>query len=127
MGKRVAIVIAVENYSDSRIKKVSYAEADAQGFADALEVAGPMDKVLLLSAKATKTSINSKIGQHVKSLTHEDELFLFYAGHGLFEERPQLHHLPRHRSGRSCRHQYQPAEHTQNLREIGVQAHRPVP
>jgi hypothetical protein len=62
MGKRVAIVIAVENYSDSRIKKVSYAEADAQGFADALEVAGPIDKVLLLSAKATKTSINSKIG-----------------------------------------------------------------
>jgi hypothetical protein len=34
MGKRVAIVIAVENYSDSRIKKVSYAEADVKGFAD---------------------------------------------------------------------------------------------
>lgn len=82
MGKRVAIVIAVENYSDSRIKKVSYGEADAQGFAQALEVGGTVDKVLLLSAKATKTSINSKISQHVKSLTDEDELFLFYAGHG---------------------------------------------
>jgi hypothetical protein len=82
MGKRVAIVIAVENYSDPRIKKVSYAEADAKGFADALEVSGPIDRVLLLSAKATKTSINSKISQHVKSLTDEDELFLFYAGHG---------------------------------------------
>jgi hypothetical protein len=82
MGKRVAIVIAVENYSDSRIKKVSYAEADAKGFADALEVSGAVDKVILLSAKATKTSINSKISQHVKSLTDEDELFLFYAGHG---------------------------------------------
>jgi Caspase domain len=82
MGKRVAIVIAVENYSDPRISKVSYAEADAKGFAEALEVAGPVDKVLLLSAKATKTSIKSKISQHVKSLTDEDELFLFYAGHG---------------------------------------------
>jgi hypothetical protein len=82
MGKRVAIVLAVENYSDSRIKKVSYAEADAVGFADALEVAAPVDKVLLLSAKATKTSINSKIRQHVKALIAEDELFLFYAGHG---------------------------------------------
>lgn len=82
MGKRVAIVIAVENYSDSRIKKVSYAEADARGFADALEVGAPIDKVLLLSAKATKTSINSKIRLHVKALAGEDELFLFYAGHG---------------------------------------------
>ncbi len=36
----------------------------------------------MLSAKATKTSINSKISQHVKSLTDQDELFLFYAGHG---------------------------------------------
>ncbi len=82
MGKRVAIVIAVEDYSDSRIKKVGYAEADAKGFAAGLEIPGPVDKVILLSAKATKTSINSKIRLHVKSLSDEDELFLFYAGHG---------------------------------------------
>ena len=82
MGKRVAIAIAVENYSDKRVKPVIYAEADATGFTDALEVAGPLDKVLILSARATKTSITSKLGQHVKALTPDDELFLFYAGHG---------------------------------------------
>src|SRR5215831_13186015 len=82
MGKRVVIVIAIENYSDSQINKVRYAEADATAFAAALEVSGPVEKVLLLSSKATKNSINSKIRQHVKTLTADDELFLFYAGHG---------------------------------------------
>ncbi|MBN1653527.1 MAG: caspase family protein [Deltaproteobacteria bacterium] len=82
MTKRLAILIAIEHYSDKRIPTVQYAEADAVGFAAALEIAGPIDKVLLLSAKATKTSINSKVRQHVKALTSDDELFLFYAGHG---------------------------------------------
>jgi len=82
MAKRLAILVAVENYSDTRIPAVQYAEADADGFADALEVAKPIDKVVLLSAKATKTRINSQVRQHVKALTPEDELFLFYAGHG---------------------------------------------
>lgn len=82
MSRRVAIVIAIEDYSDARIPKVRFAEADATAFAAALEIAAPIDKVVLLSAKATKTSINSKIRQHVKTLTDEDELFLFYAGHG---------------------------------------------
>jgi hypothetical protein len=82
MAKRLAIVIAVEKYSDTRIPAVQYAEADAKGFAAALELTGPIDKVVLLSAKATKTTIDSQVRQHVKALTPDDELILFYAGHG---------------------------------------------
>ncbi|PYX58271.1 MAG: hypothetical protein DMG76_09540 [Acidobacteria bacterium] len=82
MAKRLAILIAVEKYSDTRINSVQYAEADANGFAAALELAGPIDKVALLSGAATKTTINSKVRQYVKALTTDDELFLFYAGHG---------------------------------------------
>src|SRR4051812_1584356 len=82
MGRKLAIVIAVENYGDTRIHAVKYAEADARGFAEALELGGTLDKVFLLSAKATKTTINSQIRQHVKALAATDELFLFYAGHG---------------------------------------------
>jgi len=82
MGKRLAIAIAVEDYSDSRIHNVRFAEADARAFVDALEISAPLDSVLLLSAKATKTSITSKVRQHVGSLADEDQLFLFYAGHG---------------------------------------------
>src|SRR5436309_5164777 len=82
MNKRLAILIAIEDYNDSRIGSVQYAEADAKGFAAALELGGPLDKVFLLSAGATKTSIESKVRQNVKALTKDDELFLFYAGHG---------------------------------------------
>ena len=56
MAKRLAILIAVEKYSDTRINSVQYAEADANGFAAALELAGPIDKVALLSGAATKTA-----------------------------------------------------------------------
>lgn len=82
MTKRLTILIAIEAYSDTRIDPVRYAEADANGFAAALELGGPLDKVFLLSSTATKTTIESKVRQNVKALTKGDELVLFYAGHG---------------------------------------------
>jgi hypothetical protein len=85
MGKRLAIIIAVENYADARIGAVKFAESDANGFAAALELGGALDKVLLLNARATKTTINSQVRQHVKALTATDQLYLFYAGHGFSE------------------------------------------
>lgn len=82
MKRRLAIVIAVETYANSRVKAVNYAEADAKGFAKALENGGPLDKVFLLSGKATRTTITSQVRQNVKTLTKEDEFYIFYAGHG---------------------------------------------
>ena len=82
MEKRLAIVIAVEKYADARIHAVKYAEADAKGFAKALENGGPLDTVFLLSSKATRTTITSQVRQHVKALAKEDYLYIFYAGHG---------------------------------------------
>ncbi|MGA2270908.1 MAG: caspase family protein [Bryobacteraceae bacterium] len=86
MGKRLAILVAVEKYLDTHIPSVRYAEADAIGFADALKLGGPLDKVPLLSSAATRTSIMSKVRQHVNALTSDDELFLFYAGHGFSKD-----------------------------------------
>jgi uncharacterized caspase-like protein len=82
MAKKLAIVVAVEKYADKRIPSVKYAESDANEFAAALELGGVLEKVFLLSARATKTTINSQVRQHVKALTADDELYLFYAGHG---------------------------------------------
>jgi len=45
-------------------------------------IGGSLDKVFLLSGKATKTTINSQVRQHVKALTAADSLYIFYAGHG---------------------------------------------
>jgi len=82
MGKRLAIVVALEKYAHNSIPTVKYAEDDARGFAAALELGGALDKVLLLSARATKTTINSQVRQNVNALTATDQLYVFYAGHG---------------------------------------------
>jgi len=76
MEKRLAIVIAVENYADSGIHAVKYAEADAKGLARALENGGPLDNVFLLSSKATRTTINSQVRRNVKALTKDDYLYI---------------------------------------------------
>ncbi|GMW03140.1 MAG: hypothetical protein AMXMBFR84_42750 [Candidatus Hydrogenedentota bacterium] len=81
---KYAILIAVENYSDTSISSVDYAEADALGLSTALEQHGfdKTEQVLLLSNKATKTSIESQVGRRVRSLTAGDTLCFYYAGHG---------------------------------------------
>ena len=49
MKRRLAIVIAVETYADSRVTTDdNYAEADLKGFAKALENGCPIDKGFLL-------------------------------------------------------------------------------
>jgi hypothetical protein len=72
MGKKVAIVIAVEKYADSRITDVRFAEDDAKGFAASLQLGGTVDTVELLSPKATKTTINSQLKLHLKPLAAAD-------------------------------------------------------
>lgn len=81
---RYVLSIAVEEYQDSRISPVYYAENDASEFSESLKSIGlnPKSTELLLSSKATKTAIESKLRTITKYLTEEDELFLYYAGHG---------------------------------------------
>lgn len=79
-----AIVIAVEHYIDAAIPDVLYAEADAKAFADALAPLGfnRADIHMLLSDAATMATIESLVGRVARSLTADDTLYLFYAGHG---------------------------------------------
>ena len=50
--RKVAIVIAIEAYSDRRISSVKYAEADAQDFVSALQLHGfdAADQMVLINA-----------------------------------------------------------------------------
>jgi len=82
MGKKLALVIAVEKYADPSIRPVRFAEEDAKGFETALKLAEPATTILLLSAKATRTTILSQLKQQLKFLTADDHLYIFYAGHG---------------------------------------------
>lgn len=84
MGQIFGFLIAVEAYQDVSIKPVRYAENDANGLRDALKLHGldPTHTVLLLSAQATKTRIESEVRRVCKTVQEGDTLYFFYAGHG---------------------------------------------
>jgi uncharacterized caspase-like protein len=82
MGDKIAIVIAVEHYRDSRIDKVEYAKADAEGLADALGLHEYEIQEKLIDADATKSSMESHLRRGLKRLRPDDEFVLYYAGHG---------------------------------------------
>jgi hypothetical protein len=84
MPAKFAISIAVENYTDTKIKKVAYASDDAKSVAAALIELGVPDSnsTTLIDKSATKTQIESVIRNTCAQLDSGDELFLFYAGHG---------------------------------------------
>lgn len=82
MGTKLALVIAVENYADTRIPPVHFAEEDAKGFEASLKLGGSASTIALLNTRATKTTILSQLRQQLKFLIADDQLYIFYAGHG---------------------------------------------
>jgi hypothetical protein len=82
--RHVAILVAVENYTDRRIPRVKYAADDANDLAAALKEIGfdERDIFILVDDKATKTSIESRIKKVTGGLVSDDQLYVFYSGHG---------------------------------------------
>jgi len=86
MGNKKALIIGVEKYQDQSIPQVDFAEADAKGIADALSIHSYSDNTeILLSDKATKATIESRLRRICSFLSPEDEFVFFYAGHGFSE------------------------------------------
>jgi hypothetical protein len=82
MSDRVGLIIAVEKYIDPRIQPVAFAEADARGFSEAIALHGFKLQTVLLSSKATKSSMESNLRRGLNRLSNDDEFVLYYAGHG---------------------------------------------
>ena len=82
MAEKFALIVAVENYGDSRIPKVIYAEDDAKDFGSAISLHGYGIQTTLLSSKATKSGMESKIRRELNHLQPDDEFIFYYAGHG---------------------------------------------
>lgn len=85
----VAIVIAIEGYSDADIADVRFAQNDAEQFASALRELDfdAADQTVLINSQATKTTIESKVRQVTADLKNDDTLFFFYAGHGFSKDK----------------------------------------
>lgn len=82
--RQVAVLIAVEQYADTRISRVKYAQADAQELGTALQEHGfaQADQTILVDVAATKASVESRVRKVIAGLTKEDVLYFYYAGHG---------------------------------------------
>lgn len=84
---KVAIVIAVEEYSDPGIGSVPHARHDAEEFSQALTLHGfdRTDQLLLINGQATKGVVESKLRQLAKRLRQDDTVYFYYAGYGFFQ------------------------------------------
>jgi hypothetical protein len=87
MGEKFALIIGIEHYQDASISPVHFAEDDAKGIFEALELHGfaqtSMD--ILLSPQATKATIESRLRKCCAKASSEDYFIMFYAGHGFAE------------------------------------------
>jgi hypothetical protein len=80
---KVAVLIAVANYADPRLRPLPFAEADIKALASVLQQQGfaELDRVLLQNEEATKASLESRLTRILKGLGAEDELLLYFAGY----------------------------------------------
>lgn len=85
-AKLVLVAIGVSQYADARMN-LSYAAKDAQDLATQLSsTAGKIEVLSLLDGAATKEAI---VAAHAKlqATQPEDEVVIFYAGHGLLDDK----------------------------------------
>src|SRR5208337_346400 len=87
MIEKFALILAVEQYLNSEITPVKYAENDANEFAKALNLHGyePSNIRLLLSSAATKATVESRLNSMLSHAGEDDYVTIFYAGHGFAE------------------------------------------
>ena len=87
MNEIYALIIAIENYIDPSINSVAYAENDAKEILSALSLhnTGTLNSFLLLSKEATKTRIESNLRSILNSATEDDQVIIYFAGHGFAE------------------------------------------
>ena len=84
ISKTHIFAVAVENYQDTSINPVNYAENDARKFVEAWKELGvdEVDCVVLLSSQATMAAFKSRLRRFLSNVKLGDRIVFFYAGHG---------------------------------------------
>jgi len=85
--RKVAFLVAIENYQDKSIKPVKFAQNDVNGIKESLLRLGVQEEeiITLLNDQATNAVIHSRIRKSIKSLSNDDWYYFYYAGHGFSE------------------------------------------
>ncbi len=99
MGRRLGLIIGINQYQDPSFRPLSYAEIDAKAIAQWLVNArggrwNPSDVHLLLGAQATRQMVETWLAQLCLQIAGpEDTLFVYFAGHGFLDEGRAEGHL----------------------------------
>jgi TPR repeat protein len=78
----VALCIGIDRYRAPGIPALSFAERDAQEFANLLQSHYGYKPELFLGKKATKAAIDAKLEEYAAKLGEKDVLLVYFAGHG---------------------------------------------
>ncbi|WP_260663652.1 sacsin N-terminal ATP-binding-like domain-containing protein [Enterococcus casseliflavus] len=90
-SKTIAIIIAIENYAateSSKVPPVKYAKSDAEAFKKMLITSLNVDEDdihMLIDSEAYKNRLEYDLKSLFRSLTKEDRLIFYYAGHGFHD------------------------------------------
>ena len=92
MGKRLGLIIGINNYQDTAFQPLQFAENDARALAQWLVNSrggnwNPSDVQLLLGEQATIKLTETLISQSCLSVADQDDLvFIYFAGHAFINE-----------------------------------------
>jgi Flp pilus assembly protein TadD len=92
LGKRLGLIIGLNNYNDPAFRPLNYAENDARAFAQWLVNNrggnwNPSNVQLVLGEQANSKLAETLIIQSCLSIAHQDDLvFMYFAGHTFLDE-----------------------------------------
>jgi hypothetical protein len=87
-GGYYALVIAVQDYEDPNVNSLQYPVQDAENLVNTLTTFYNFDeKNISLLKNPDRNAIIKTFDEFAKKLTEEDNLLIFYAGHGYWDER----------------------------------------
>lgn len=94
VGKYYAFLIGIENYNDSRYQKLSEPVNDVQSMYDVLVNSYTFEKKnVIFLRNPQKKEIFQILNSYRDSLTPNDNLFVFYAGHGRYDNKSNMGYL----------------------------------
>jgi uncharacterized caspase-like protein len=105
---RFAVVVGINNYSESDLENLAYCAADAEAFYDALHLycEYELDHLVLFSdgihpnsKKPLRSDILSSIHWMCEQTTDQDSILLFFAGHGTRDGRDSYLLTQEYRAG----------------------------
>lgn len=91
LGKNLAVIIGVSQYTDPKMPDLYYPIFDARKVRDVLTANYTFDKKnALLLENPTKEKILTTLDSLDKIITPKDNLLIFYAGHGSWDEKNSM-------------------------------------